>query len=57
MLPDSHRASTGVPTADLLSEPGAGYSCSRLLEISIRITSLLPAGGRGRAGPQGQGPV
>ena len=57
MLPDSHRASTGAPTTDLLSEPGAGYSCSRLLEISIRITSLLPARGRGRAGPQGQGPV
>ena len=45
----------GPTTTDLLSEPGAGYSCSRLLEISIRITSLLPARGRGRARPQGQG--
>lgn len=42
----------GPPTTDLPSEPGAGYSCSRLLEISIRITSLLPARGRGRARPR-----
>lgn len=36
-------APPGPSPSDLLSEPGAGYSCRRLLEISIRITSLLPS--------------